>query len=163
MGTLQCRSLAIGICLCGIGSGTFAIAPISNMILEKYGWRTVMRQEEYYHCLIPLYFTSVTRTFSCFSGLGIFAGATMLPVTSPREKTLSEDKINNNGHHNEKTNRVWRFLLGQELASNKKLYHYFLFVLTDFLYFMSIYISFVHLPTFVQVAIYLNYVTTFIG
>ena len=46
VGTLQCRSLAIGICLCGIGSGTFAIAPISNMILEKYGWRTVMRQEE---------------------------------------------------------------------------------------------------------------------
>ena len=43
---LQCRSLAIGICLCGIGCGTFAIAPISNMILEKYGWRTVMRQEE---------------------------------------------------------------------------------------------------------------------
>ena len=42
----QCRSLAIGICLCGIGCGTFAIAPISNMILEKYGWRTVMRQEE---------------------------------------------------------------------------------------------------------------------
>ena len=106
-------------------------------------------------------FTSVTRTFSCFSGLGIFAGATMLPVTSPREKTLSEDKINNNGHHDQKTNRVWRLLLGQELASNKKLYHYFLFVVTDFLYFMSIYISFVHLPTFVQVAIYLNYVTTF--
>ena len=108
-------------------------------------------------------FTSVTRTFSCFSGLGIIAGATMLPVTKPQGKILSEDTINNNGHHAQKTNRVWRFLLGQELASNKKLYHYFLFVLTDFLYFMSIYILFVHLPTFVQVAIYLNYATTFIS
>ena len=46
VGTTLCRSLAIGICLCGIGSGTFALAPISNMILEKYGWRNVMRQGE---------------------------------------------------------------------------------------------------------------------
>ena len=43
---IQCRSLAIGICLCGVGTGTFALAPISNMILEKYGWRNVMRQAE---------------------------------------------------------------------------------------------------------------------
>ena len=79
----------------------------------------------------------------------------MLPVASLRGKTPSEDTINNNGQgqHEQKTNRVWRVLLGQELASNMKLYHYFIFVLTDFLYFMSIYISFVHLPTFVQVSI----------
>ena len=77
----------------------------------------------------------------------------MLPVTSLRGKTPSDDTINNNGQQEQKTNNVWRFLLGQELASNKKLYHYFLFVVTDFLYFMSIYISFVHLPTFVQVSI----------
>ena len=50
----QCRSLAIGICLCGIGSGTFALAPISNMILEKYGWRNVMRKGENV-CLIYNY------------------------------------------------------------------------------------------------------------
>ena len=42
----HCRSLAIGICLCGVGTGTFALAPISNMILEKYGWRNVMRQAQ---------------------------------------------------------------------------------------------------------------------
>ena len=77
----------------------------------------------------------------------------MLPVTSLRGKTPSDDTINNNGQQEQKTNSVWRFLLGQELASNKKLYHYFLFVVTDFLYFMSNYISFGHLPTFVHVSI----------
>ena len=37
----------------------------------------------------------VYRTYSCFSGLGILAGATMLPVTNPGSKTNSEDSINN--------------------------------------------------------------------
>ena len=95
----------------------------------------------------------VNRTYSCFSGLGILAGATMLPVTNPQGKSNSEDSINNNGEESQKkkTNRVWRFLLGQNLASSTGLNNYFLFLLSDFLCFMSIYIAYVHLPIFVQV------------
>ena len=95
----------------------------------------------------------VNRTYSCFSGLGILAGATMLPVTNPWSKTTSEDSINNNEEDSQKkkTNRVLRFLLGQNLASSTGLSNYFLFLLSDFLCFMSIYIAYVHLPIFVQV------------
>ena len=142
----HCRSLAIGICLCGVGTGTFALAPISNMILEKYGWRSVMRQAQNQFCTFQTKMSPVYRTYSCFSGLGILAGATMLPVTNPGSKTNSEDSINNNGDESQKkkTNRVWRFLLGQNLASSTGLNNYFLFLLSDFLCFMSIYIAYVH-------------------
>ena len=36
------QSLAIGVCLCGSGFGTFSLAPIVQVILENWGWRWVM-------------------------------------------------------------------------------------------------------------------------
>ena len=42
-------------------------------------------------------------------------------------------------------------LLGQNLASSTGLNNYFLFLLSDFLCFMSIFIAYVHLPIFVEV------------
>ena len=33
------RSLAIGICLCGAGVGTFALSPLETFITQHYGWR----------------------------------------------------------------------------------------------------------------------------
>ena len=33
------RSLAIGICLCGAGVGTFALSPLETFITQNYGWR----------------------------------------------------------------------------------------------------------------------------
>ncbi|XP_031332551.1 monocarboxylate transporter 7 isoform X3 [Photinus pyralis] len=33
------RSLATGIAVCGSGVGTFAFAPLANMLLDAYGWR----------------------------------------------------------------------------------------------------------------------------
>ena len=34
------RSLAIGVCLCGAGVGTFALSPLETEITENYGWRS---------------------------------------------------------------------------------------------------------------------------
>ena len=36
------RSLAIGLCLCGAGVGTFALSPLETEITENYGWRSEM-------------------------------------------------------------------------------------------------------------------------
>ncbi|CAG0883434.1 unnamed protein product [Darwinula stevensoni] len=33
------RALATGIAVCGSGVGTFALAPLGNVLLEEYGWR----------------------------------------------------------------------------------------------------------------------------
>ena len=36
------RSLAIGICLCGTGLGTFFLAPVTHIILTTWGWRSFL-------------------------------------------------------------------------------------------------------------------------
>ncbi|KPI94056.1 PREDICTED: monocarboxylate transporter 3 [Papilio xuthus] len=36
------RALATGLSLCGSGVGTFIFAPLSNMVIAKYGWRWTM-------------------------------------------------------------------------------------------------------------------------
>ena len=95
------------------------------------------------------------RTFSGLCGLGVLAGASMRPVTSlGAEKTASVDSLNNNRGHAppHKTNTLLRLFLGQDLASSKRLGHYTLFVITDFLCFTSVYIPYTHLPTFAEVS-----------
>ena len=118
-----------------------------------------MRQAESMCLTLETKVSPVNRMYSCFSGIGILAGATMLPVTNPQGMTTSEDTINNNGEESQekKTNKVWKFLLGQNLASSKGLKDYFLFVMSDFLCFMSIYVAYVYLPIFVQVK---NHITS---
>lgn len=79
----------------------------------------------------------------------------MLPVTtSLQEKIPSEDSLNNNRGQTaslKRPNRVMRMFLGPELAAHKRLNHYLLFVLTDFLCFTSVYIPYTHLPNFAEV------------
>merc|ERR1719167_1106500 len=48
------RALAIGICLCGSGVGTFGLAPISNYIMMRHGWRWVLRTFSIMCCLCTL-------------------------------------------------------------------------------------------------------------
>lgn len=106
----------------------------------------------------------LVRTFSGLCGLGVLAGATMVPVTSVtsvtsvsslRGKMASE--ASHSGHRGQaasairKPNRLLRLILGQELASSNRLGHYFLFVFTDFLCFTSVYIPYTHLPNFAEV------------
>ena len=102
----------------------------------------------------------IIRTFSGLCGLGVLAGATMVPVTtSLREKIPSEDSLNNNRGQTaslKKPNRVMTMFLGPELAAHKRLNHYLLFVLTDFLCFTSVYIPYTHLPNFAEVAYLMN-------
>ena len=105
--------------------------------------------------LCKIFTPDMIRTFSGLCGLGVLAGATMVPVTtSLRGKRLSEDSLNNNHAQAvplRKPNRVLRMFLGHELAASKRLNHYLLFVFTDFLCFTSVYIPYTHLPNFAEV------------
>lgn len=47
------RSLAIGVCLCGAGVGTFALSPLETEITEYYGWRSEM-SNRVFRCLTSL-------------------------------------------------------------------------------------------------------------
>ena len=132
------RSLAIGICLCGSGFGTFALAPVTHVILKQWGWRWVM------------------RTFSGLSLVGVLCGATMVPVV-----TTEPDKpayFSFNSEHQRNTNRsrgifkLFKYIVGEDLIDSPRLGNYFLFVLTDFLTFVSVYIPYTHLPSFAEVS-----------
>jgi len=115
------RALAIGICLCGSGFGTFGLAPVSQYILDHFGWRWVL------------------RSFSAFSLVGVLCGAVMVPVDIPDED-----------HHRrsppKKRGRLVSFVLGDDLSKSRRLSTYYLFTLADFLAFTAIYIPYTHLP-----------------
>ena len=56
------RSLAIGVCLCGAGVGTFALSPLQTFITQTYGWRAAF------------------LSLAVLSGLCSLCGATMTRV-----------------------------------------------------------------------------------
>ena len=141
------RSLAIGICLCGSGFGTFSLAPVSQVricftqshciivwcqyILEHHGWQWVM------------------RLFSLLALVGAGAGLTMLPATPSSPATHESESCDHKTRVHSvdsRGSRVVSWVLGDELASHKKLLCYTVFTLSDFLSFCAIYIPYTHLP-----------------
>ena len=135
------RSLAIGICLCGSGFGTFALAPVTHVILKTWGWRWVM------------------RTLSALSFVGVLCGATMLPVLVSDDKkstnrcryTSFSEEFDRRTRRSSGFLKMISFVIGEDLMDSKRLGNYFLFVLTDFLTFASVYIPYTHLPSFAEV------------
>ena len=116
------RALAIGICLCGSGFGTFGLAPISQHILDNYGWRWVL------------------RALSAFALVGVLCGSVMVPVDIP------EDDSHNSRCPPKKRHRLISAVLGEDLAKSRRLGVYYLFTFSDFLAFTAIYIPYTHLP-----------------
>jgi len=121
------RSLAIGLCLCGSGFGTFCLAPVSQHILQLYGWRWVM------------------RTLSGLALLGVLCGATMVPCNSA-PATRGETPATGSRQARKGSNKVLSLALGPDLATSSSLPAYLLFTLSDFLAFVAIYIPYTHLP-----------------
>ena len=120
------RALAIGICLCGSGFGTFGLAPVSQHILDHYGWRWVL------------------KTLSAFSLLGVLCGSVMVPIDIPEE----EIEVNRRPR---KRSRLVSIVLGDDLAKSRRLGVYYLFTFADFLAFTAIYIPYTHLPPLAKV------------
>jgi len=130
------RALAIGICLCGSGVGTFGLAPVSNFILLRHGWRWVMRM---------------------FSGLCLlctFCGALMAtdlrgPTGAAEEEQDAADKRGeeeDGGDKGPEPHLLLQLALGKELARSNRLLTFLLFSLSDFLAFVAIYIPYTYLP-----------------
>ena len=126
----QRRSLAIGICLCGSGIGTFTLAPISAYILENYGWRWVF------------------RAFSAISFFCMFGSASMSPVFDESEEN-SEDEQEVRKEEDERKglkSKTLSVILGEELTNSKGLGLFSMIVFADFLTFTAIFIPYTHLP-----------------
>lgn len=110
------RALAIGICLCGSGVGTFELAPISQQILDKFGLRWVF------------------RTFAKICLFCVLCGSTMAPVHK-QEEEIQQQNIRRSGTQNRGlTKKALGMLLGEDLACSKSLSVFTLVVLAVFLY-----------------------------
>jgi len=123
------RALAIGICLCGSGVGTFSLAPISQFILDNYGWRWVL------------------RTFSAICLFCTICGAAMVPVDVP-SNTRKKYEIENKSPEDTSTcKKIMGMAIGKELIENPGIVLFFIVTIADFLAFTGIYIPYTHLPT----------------
>ena len=121
------RALAIGICLCGSGVGTFALAPISQHILDNFGWRWVF------------------RTFSAICLWCVLCSSAMTPVDD-REEIKEESIRRSRIDKKDLKNKALSIILGEDLACSKSLAVFALVVLADFFAFTAIYIPYTHLP-----------------
>ena len=94
------------------------------------------------------------RLLSALSGVGVMAGAVMIPV----QRDSDAPDISNQQHHDDDASHMKSFrkilslILGKDLVSHPRLGHYMTFVLTNFLRFIAVYITFTHLPTFAMVS-----------
>ena len=122
------RALAIGICLCGSGVGTFALAPISQIILDSYGWRWVF------------------RTFSAICLFCVLCGATMAPVENQEEEVKPQTTRESRIEKQDYRKKFLSFIFGEDLAFSNSLGVFTLVILADFLAFTAIYIPYTHLP-----------------
>ena len=125
------RALAIGICLCGSGVGTFVLAPISQHILDNFGWRWVF------------------RTFSTLCLFCVVCGTTMSPVQNKDEEFKSQVCL----RRSRDTKKALSIILGEDLACSKSLKVFILIVIADFFAFTAIYIPYTHLPPLAKVFI----------
>lgn len=122
------RSLAIGICLCGSGIGTFTLAPITEFILNSYGWRVVFR-------------TFSVMCLGCVvCGLCMFKKKGVTEEAKPTEEPETPDDT-----QVEKLRAPYR-VMDPSLYNNPNFPTFLIVVLADFVAFMGVYIPYTHLP-----------------
>jgi len=118
------QALALGICVCGSGMGTFILAPVEQFLLREVGWRW---------------------TFFCMGGLCwgcVLCAASMTPVrqqTSPEQESTSSISPS-----------CWMkcisMFISRRLLSSSNLSTFLLIALADCVASTSLYIPFTFLP-----------------
>jgi len=146
------RALAMGICVCGTGVGTFLLAPLELSLLSAVGWRW---------------------TFVCMGGLCslcVVCGLAMSPVelcpsnTQLRRRRstvvsfhgvivddmmVSSESIENG---NSCLHRIWSMFLSKELLESPGLSTFLLVALGDGVATLALFIPFTFLPDFAMAA-----------
>jgi len=124
------RSLAIGICLCGAGVGTFALAPLETAITDSYGWR--------YGFL----------SLASMALLCVLCGGVMTPVEREEWNPVQPEDLIEPGPSTERKWYMWVF--GLSLGSHPALLLYLLVVAGDVAATTCLFIPFQHIPALVR-------------
>jgi len=131
----QKRSLAIGICLCGAGVGTFALSPLETFITQQYGWRWG-------------FISLAVMSLAC-----VLCGLTMREV---QRDSWVPAQPEHTGNHNSggtevatsdtKVDRVLSLLIDKNLYKNPAFCLYLVVVFADLAATLSLFIPFQYLP-----------------
>ena len=116
------RALALGICVCGSGMGTFILAPMEDYLLSEVGWRW---------------------TFTIMGGvccLCIVCGSVMTPIDQPPVETTIEKSSKSC------VDKCIAMVLSEELRSSPALSTFLLVCVADCIASMALYIPFTFLP-----------------
>ena len=123
------RSLAIGVCLCGAGVGTFALSPLQTFITQTYGWRAAF------------------LSLAVLSGLCSLCGATMTRVE--RLSWQPAQPQHQPAPAFPSSSRCWRLLtllVDPRLLTSPALRLFLLVAAADLAATLSLFIPFQHLP-----------------
>ena len=131
----QKRSLAIGICLCGAGFGTFALSPLETFITQNYGWRwgfLSLSGLSLVCCLCGLTMTKVERE-------------SWVPA-QPESVSEAESEAGNGDQQLSKLDKILGLFIERDLYRNPSFCLYLLVCLADLAATLSLFIPFQYLP-----------------
>jgi len=120
------QALALGICVCGSGMGTFILAPVEQFLLREVGWRW---------------------TFFCMGGICwicILCGASMTPVK--QQKFPDEHAIMTSSSPPSCMMKCISMVISKNLLASPSLSTFLLIALADCVASTSLYIPFTFLP-----------------
>jgi len=119
---IKYRSLAIGIVLCAAGVGTFVVAPVTQAMVDTWGWRGAMR------------------------GLAIIAASCFFCGMIMKPKTLDQEESSEDNSPSRSSSCLGK-ILGPHMSSSPGLSLFLILGVADMLSTLSIYIPYTHLPS----------------
>ena len=130
------RSLAIGICLCGAGVGTFALSPLETLITQNYGWRAAFLSLAGLSLLCSLCGATMTRVQRQSWEPAQPEPTSSTPTTSTETSSQPGSRLT----------RLFGLLVDPELQRSPALNLYMLVTLADLAATLALFIPFQHLP-----------------
>jgi len=124
------RALALGICVCGAGVGTFVMSPLEATLLQSFGWRGTMR----------------VLSIVCLGCLAL--SSTMSPVEQETDEDESMEDNEDGCRSRTLKERIGHFVLGRQLYNHKNVTTYLIIAFADGIGTLGMFDPYTYLPDY---------------